>query len=288
MSVKKFIIGGVNEHFNFPWRDAIEKKLFLQNDINLIWKDIAGGTGEMTKLLSTGELDFAVILTEGLLAHSIREKDVTILQFHVKSSLPWGIHLRKEDSATHENELFKKRFAISRFNSGSHLMAKVLANKYDEKISDDQFIVTNSLEGGLIALQKKEADVFLWEKYTTAPFLEKYSLKSIGIVPTPWPSFCLAANNKVIAKAKDEILKIETIICNHSKEIKADPNSIELIAKRYSLDLVETKKWFKETEWNTQVGISENELDVVLKSLYTSGLISKEEADSSYIKSLLK
>ena len=46
-----FKVGGVPEHFNFPWIKAIEEGRFEKNNISISWKDYFGGTGGMTKAL---------------------------------------------------------------------------------------------------------------------------------------------------------------------------------------------------------------------------------------------
>jgi ABC-type nitrate/sulfonate/bicarbonate transport system substrate-binding protein len=65
--LKTVSIGGVPEHFNLPWYLALENGDFKHNEINLRWKDYPGGTGAMTKALRSGDLDLAVILTEGII-----------------------------------------------------------------------------------------------------------------------------------------------------------------------------------------------------------------------------
>ncbi len=55
--MKKFKIGGVPEHFNYPWRVAIEEKAFDSLNVSLHWSDMTGGTGQMIKGLETGSLD---------------------------------------------------------------------------------------------------------------------------------------------------------------------------------------------------------------------------------------
>ncbi len=57
--MKTIKVGGVPEHFNLPWHLCIEEKLFEDKDLNVIWKDFPGGTGEMNKALRSGEIDVA-------------------------------------------------------------------------------------------------------------------------------------------------------------------------------------------------------------------------------------
>ncbi len=56
-------IGGVPEHFNYPWYLTLKNKEYQKHGINLRWKDYHGGTGEMCNALRTGETDIAIILT---------------------------------------------------------------------------------------------------------------------------------------------------------------------------------------------------------------------------------
>ena len=64
--MKRLKIGGVPEHFNLPWRLAIEEGKFKEAGIELHWSDMTGGTGQMVKGLQAGTLDIAVLLTEGI------------------------------------------------------------------------------------------------------------------------------------------------------------------------------------------------------------------------------
>ena len=44
----QFQVGGVPEHFNLPWKKALEENRFKAHGISVSWKDYHGGTGEMT------------------------------------------------------------------------------------------------------------------------------------------------------------------------------------------------------------------------------------------------
>ena len=54
-------IGGVPEHFNYPWYLTLKNKEYTQQGINLRWKDFPGGTGDMCKALRSG--DFLEVAT---------------------------------------------------------------------------------------------------------------------------------------------------------------------------------------------------------------------------------
>ena len=39
----EFKVGGVPEHFNLPWKKAIEENRFATHAIDVTWKDYGGG-----------------------------------------------------------------------------------------------------------------------------------------------------------------------------------------------------------------------------------------------------
>ena len=40
-------VGGVPEHFNYPWYITLKNKEYSKHNINLRWQDFPGGTGQM-------------------------------------------------------------------------------------------------------------------------------------------------------------------------------------------------------------------------------------------------
>ena len=91
-------IGGVPEHFNLAWYLALKNREFKDVGINLRWKDFYGGTGAMNKALREGEIDMAVILTEGVIKDIIDGNPTKIVQTFVKSPLIWGIHVAHQSN----------------------------------------------------------------------------------------------------------------------------------------------------------------------------------------------
>ena len=107
-------IGGVPEHFNLPWRLAIEEGKLKEIGLDLHWSDMSGGTGQMIRGLENGTLDIAVLLTEGITKAVLQGLDARILQVYVTSPLHWGIHVPYKSDITKVDQLEAKTFAISR------------------------------------------------------------------------------------------------------------------------------------------------------------------------------
>ena len=107
-------IGGVPEHFNLPWRMAIEEGKFKDEQIQLHWSDMGGGTGQMIRGLETEALDVAILLTEGGTRAILKGLDAKIIQVFVNTPLHWGIHVPYKSNINEVADLEGKTFAISR------------------------------------------------------------------------------------------------------------------------------------------------------------------------------
>ncbi len=125
----KIRIIGVPEHFNYPWLKIIEEQPFKTYGTLLEWTDEPKGSGAMNKALREGKADVAVILTESFIKDRIEGNPGKIIGYHVQSPLIWGIHLSSQFADISLDELSDVPFAISRYGSGSHLMAFLLAQK---------------------------------------------------------------------------------------------------------------------------------------------------------------
>ena len=240
-------IGGVPEHFNYPWYLTLKNKEYQKHGINLRWKDYHGGTGEMCNALRTGETDIAIILTEGIIKDIIDGNPSKILQTYVTTPLIWGIHVSEKSTIQEISELENKRIAISRYGSGSHLMAIVNAYNQGWNLEQLHFVVVETLEGGIEALQNNKADYFMWEHFTTKPYVDQGVFRRIGNCPTPWPCFVIAVRNEVLEKYPEKITQILAIINETTRGFKSIENIDEVLSKRYDQQLVDVQKWLSIT-----------------------------------------
>lgn len=268
-------IGGVPEHFNLPWRLAIEEGDFKSSDIELHWSDMTGGTGQMIKGLQNGSIDVAVLLTEGITRAILQGLDAKILMPYVVTPLHWGIHVPYESTITEFNQLKNKIFAISREGSGSHLMTYIKAHQKGWKNDDFSFNVVGDIYGGLWALQNNAAQGFLWEKYTTQPYTEQKKCRLIDEVITPWPCFVIAARNEILQKQKSVLQDVCTIVHKRAEEVKKNKTAPENIAWRYNLNVLDAENWLNETDWNYHNNLDIYSFENVVSTLTELELISK-------------
>lgn len=249
--MKQINIGGVPEHFNLAWYLTLKNGEYKDKGINLRWHDYFGGTGQMCKGLRAGDIDFAVILTEGIIKDIIDGNPSTIIQTFVETPLIWGIHVANHAPYKTVNELRGTKAAISRYGSGSHLMAYINAqnNKWDLE-NDLNFEVIKDLEGAVDGLTNNAADYFMWEKFTTKPLVDDGTFRRIDNCTSPWPCFVIAVRTEFLEQNKDDVKTILNIINKTTSEFKNIPSIDKTIANRYEQKLEDVKEWLTLTEWS--------------------------------------
>ena len=274
--MKNVRIGGVPEHFNYGRYLALKQGHFKQQQINVRWKDYFGGTGQMTKALRDNEIDMAVILTEGIIKDITEGSNCKIVQVFVESPLIWGIHVAEKSTYKELSDLKGERAAISRFGSGSHLMAYVNALELGwNTTSDLKFEVVKDLDGAVEALTNEKADYFMWEKFTTKPLVDQQIFRRLGDCPTPWPCFVIAVRNEFITNEKETLKTILKVINSITVGFKNIPQIKEIISKRYQQKNEDVKNWLELTEWS-QENIRPTVVEGVQNQLMKLDIISEK------------
>ncbi|MFN4915564.1 MAG: hypothetical protein ACK5FT_09620 [Sphingomonadales bacterium] len=181
------------------------REVFRNKGIIYEWIDYPGGTGAMVEALRNGELDVAIMLTEGAVSAIAGGENFRIRLPFVMSPLIWGVFVNAKKGKDDLPALEQAKFAVSRIQSGSHLMAKFYAQRESGvSLRDEQFVVSRHIDGARKALAEGTADYFLWEKYMTAQWVEKGEFRQISEVTAPWPAF-------VFVTRTNEFLEFEAI-----------------------------------------------------------------------------
>lgn len=269
-------IGGVPEHFNIPWHLAIENQLFEKEGLAVSWHTYTGGTGQMTAALRNNEIDVCILLTEGIIADIIQGNPSKIISKYITTPLIWGVYTGAQSPTNYYGEIYRQKYAISRFGSGSHLMPMVDANAKGFTLQDEQFVVVKNLEGALHSLTKNETQAFYWEKYTTKPHVDNGTLKHLGEYITPWPCFMIAATDHIIATQADALKKMLDVIYFTNKQFMLSTSAILEVSERYHQKLEDVEQWFYSTEWSTSDVVSAKTLTNVIHTLHFAKIIDKK------------
>ncbi len=273
---KTIRIGGVPEHFNLPIHLALEKNQFSQLDLNVEWTTFRGGTGQMTKALRDDDIDVCILLTEGVISDIIKGNPSKIISIYVKTPLCWGVHTGSKNELQDYKDIYSRTYGISRFGSGSHLMAIVDANSKGLQLEQEQFQIIKNLEGALESLTALETDVFYWEKFTTKPYVDSGQLRRVGEYLTPWPCFVIAATDKVLEEQPNNIIRLLRTIHQSCDTFMMDPTqAIDMVSERYDQKVEDVENWFHATEWAIHGWVSNKMLNSVIYNLKLAGIVEK-------------
>ncbi len=285
IKMKTIKIAGVPEHFNLPWELAIENGDFKDVGIDLQWTNIPEGTGKMCQMLRDGETDIAVILTEGIVKDIVSGNPSKIVQIYVESPLIWGIHVAAASNYNTLSDLENKRVAISRFGSGSQLMAYVNAKNEGWNTENLQFEVVNTIDGAVEALTNGTADYFMWEHFMTKPLVDNGIFRRVADCPTPWPSFVIAVREEILTKHPNTIDKLLKVINNTTKKFKDIPDIDSTLASKFNQKKEDIQEWLHLTEWS-QKQLTEKVLNKIQNQLLDLKIVEKKVTFMEIVKVL--
>lgn len=273
-------VGGVPEHFNLPWHFCIDDGRFKENGLDVSWRDFPDGTGAMCKALRNKEIEVAIILTEGIIQDIHHGNDAVIVQEYIASPLIWGIHVAAESNYQSLEDLKDQKVAISRYGSGSHLMAYVNAHNLGWDPAKLEFEVVGNIDGAIEALQSGKAGYFMWEHFTTKPLVDRGVFRRIADCPSPWSCFVIAVQKDFLKKEQAAILAMLKILNEVTKQFKEIPKIEVALAKKYDQKVKDIEQWLKLTTWS-QKQLSVQEIQKVQEQLFELNLIN-EMKDNSY------
>jgi len=283
--MNELTIGGVPEHFNLPWHLAIEAGVPGRVGVTLRWRDYPDGSGAMAAALRKGELDAALLLTEGAVAGVANGGGFGIASLYAESSLIWGIHVPARSRFNEVADIRGARYAISRLGSGSHLMAFVHARSQGWPVDALELVAVRNLAGAVDAFATDAADVFFWEKFMTKPLVDAGKFRRVGEFLAPWPAFVLCVADRVAAPQRAALRKLLAAVLDEAKVLAHRPDAPAVIGQRYSLDPSDVEQWLRATRWAREVAIEPSHLTQVTAALKDLQLVPVEfEPDRALVR----
>ncbi len=259
-------LGGVAENVNLPWYRMVEADDVP--DLELKWTVYHGGTGAMVEALDAGSVDVVVALTEGIVAAIGKGHPIKIVGSHTASGLIWGAHVAAGSPWQDLDEMRGARVAISRYGSGSHIMAVVEANRRGWPLSSLKFVQVGNLDGARKAFEAGEVDMFLWEKFTTKPLVDDGEWRRIGECVTPWPGFSVAARADICLEHSDALEAILQRVAAICAVLTIDTKgTVEQISQRFGLKDADVQSWLETNRWCTSATVSSTMLTDVITTL---------------------
>jgi ABC-type nitrate/sulfonate/bicarbonate transport system substrate-binding protein len=224
------------------------REVFRNRGITYEWTDFPGGTGAMSEALRNTDIDIAIMLTEGSIAAIAGGEKFSIRLPFVMSPLIWGVFASARKPDQDLPTLSEARFAVSRLQSGSHLMAKFFAQREAGiSLRENQFVVSQNIDGARKALTEGFADYFLWEKYMTAVWVEKGEFRQISEVTAPWPAFVFVTRKQELSDFSQIAESLEETLENFYSGNLWD--WIKPLGEKYYLSEVNARHWLSRIKY---------------------------------------
>ncbi|GAA99230.1 uncharacterized protein L969DRAFT_23106 [Mixia osmundae IAM 14324] len=272
-----FKVGFVPEQVSLP----IYRLADADSSIELV--ECPGGTGEMIGRLNENEVDVAIALTESLIAGLATGKGrYKLVGSAVDSPLNWAVVTGKKSSYESIGDLRKTVIGISRVGSGSQVMANYMAwqqkwfsDAANETVEPIEFVVLNTFEALRNATNDGTISAFLWEWYTTKPYLDSGEVRFIGSVVTPWPSWTIARS---LASQPEAVTSFLDNLSKHTREADSqasrDGPNVDYIVHKFGYNREDFVEWQKNVKYPHDTRIVKEGLIIsVLDTLGRAGVV---------------
>ncbi len=251
----------------------MERRAFVRAGLEVKWQTVPEGTGAMCTLLREDKLDMAVMVTEGAVRDILLGNPSRIVASLVDSPLTWGVHVGASTKLKAPADLVGVPFAISRFNSGSHLMAVMYAKQHGWEPKETDLVIVNDLKGAVERLRTSEPTVFLWEKSITAALVNDGTFRRVDEFCPAWPAFVVVARTEFLAENADAAARVMRVFRDQAKGLKEKKAAAEMIAQRYGMELADAKEWFGRVQWNKDGKLAPGCIEKLMKELVSVGLL---------------
>jgi hypothetical protein len=264
---------GVPEHFNLPWILAIDDGAFEAEGIDIEWVEAFGGTGEMSQALYHGEADMALLLTEGALTSILTGNKSFIHSVYVDSPLVWGVYAGAKSTAS-TGQLQHAPFVVSRMYSGSHLMGYWYAAEHKRKAVASDFHAVGDIDGAVKALTEQPDRLFLWEKTTTSPYVDRKVFRLVDECVAPWPAFVAVVRNGLDPARLAAVERAIAIVRNYAADLElSEEEGADLVAYMYDIKPKQARQWLDQVRFSRTGKIDLEKLGQAASTLHRLGIL---------------
>jgi ABC-type nitrate/sulfonate/bicarbonate transport system substrate-binding protein len=245
-------VAGVPEPYNLPWHLAREQGHFAAAGVDLHWHTVPEGTGRMCQMLRDGELDMAVLVTEGAVRDILNGGPHRIVSGFVESPLPWGVHVPAEAALHTDADLCGIPYAISRLGSGSHIMAMLHARRMGWQPGLEDMVVVHNMEGAAQRMATGEPLIFLWETYVTSRYVRSGVMRHVGEVRGDWPGFVIVAREGLQREVQAAVMTALNVLRAEVHRSVQDPHVVELVMQNADFGRDLASEWLKHVRWRVE------------------------------------
>ncbi|KAI0078744.1 periplasmic binding protein-like II [Panus rudis PR-1116 ss-1] len=270
-------VGYVREHFSSPLLQYAEQ----DGGRTFTLVECPSGTGQLISRLTNDEIDIAIALTDPLISGIAKGSDAyKLVGSYVTTPLNWAVITGKDSKYQSIADLKDTTLGISRYGSGSQTMAYVMALQQGWPTENLKFQVNNDIRGLINSVNDGSTSAFMWEWFTTKPFMDAGEVRFIGSVPTPWPSWMIAAHpTRASPDALSHFLDtLTTYVRKFDSEEKRAKDDVEFIKEKFGYPEEDVKAWLKTVGYPADCAtIPKDVIKETLSVLEKAGFIKSPE-----------
>jgi len=200
--------------------------------------------------LTEDKIDIAIGLTDPFIAGIAKGSSAyKLVGTYVTSPLNWAVITGKESKYGSIRDLKGTVMGVSRIGSGSWTMASIMALQQGWDNESLDFKVNNDIAGLISSVNDGTTSAFMWEWFTTKPFVDDGKARFIGSVPTPWPSWMIAAHpspDRAPPEAVSMFLdSLSERVQSFNSEEKRQKENVEYIKKTFGYQETDIIEWLK-------------------------------------------
>ncbi|KAJ3836991.1 hypothetical protein F5878DRAFT_652807 [Lentinula raphanica] len=269
-------IGYVREHFSSPLLQFAESD--EGRTITLV--ECPSGTGQLISRLTKDEIDVAIALTDPLISGIANgSKAYKLIGSYVTTPLNWAVVTGKNSKYDKISDLEDTTIGISRLGSGSQTMAYVMGFQQGWSPETMRFQVHNDIRGLINSVNDGRTSAFMWEWFTTKPWLDSGEVRFIGSVPTPWPSWLVAAQSSTNPESLTQFLTALSSHVNAFDSVQSrETKNIEFIRSKFGYKEQDIEAWMNTVGYPQDcLVISKDVVMTTLKTLEKAGVVRSPE-----------
>ncbi|KAJ3760030.1 periplasmic binding protein-like II [Lentinula raphanica] len=269
-------IGYVREHFSSPLLQFAEAD--EGRTITLV--ECPSGTGQLISRLTKDEIDVAIALTDPLISGIANgSKAYKLIGSYVTTPLNWAVVTGKNSKYNKISDLEDTTIGISRLGSGSQTMAYVMGFQQGWSPETMKFQVNNDIRGLINSVNDGSTSAFMWEWFTTKPWLDSGEVRFIGSVPTPWPSWLVAAQSSTNPESLTQFLTALSSHVNAFDSVQSrETKNIEFIRSKFGYKEQDIEAWMNTVGYPQDcLVISKDVVMTTLKTLEKAGVVKSPE-----------
>ncbi|KAI0734324.1 periplasmic binding protein-like II [Fomitopsis betulina] len=239
-------IGYIREHFSSPLLQYVE----ADGGKTFTLVECPSGTGQVISRLTNDEIDVAIALTDPLISGIAKgSEQYKLVGSYVTAPLNWAVITGKNSKYNSIADLQGTTIGISRL--GRQTMAYVLGLQQGWDTTKMEFRINNDIRGLIDSVNDGTTSAFMWEWFTTKPFVDAGEARFIGNILTPWPSWMIAAHpTRAPPEALHAFLDTLTTYARAFDEpAQRTGADIEFIKDKFGYPEEDVKAWLDIVSW---------------------------------------